>query len=181
MTRTEEPFPIMEQWRLVADGADELMVVGLVRTRTVQDHVVSLDERQRLVLVRSGPTYRLGEADPSVIGNPYALLEEILRPRLARVTQAVRRLAAGDLSSVAELAVAPELSVWTAVTQGGHVCLQGVVRDHPRLPDDHVIVTSPLLWLRDDGAAARTVSRWYRLRSPLAELVVERGMADDGR
>jgi hypothetical protein len=171
MTRTEEPFPIMEQWRLVADGAGELMVVGLVRTRTVQDHVVSLDERQRLVLVRSGLTHRLGDADPSVIGNPYALLEEILRPRLA----------AGDLPSEAELAVAPELSVWTAVTQGGHVCLQGVVRDHPRLPDDHVIVTSPLLWLHDDGAAARTISRWYRLRTPLAELAVERGMADDGR
>ncbi|WP_147393083.1 DUF6634 family protein [Paracoccus siganidrum] len=68
----------------------------------------------------------------------------------------------------AELATAPILQHWqTFRTLHGSVVLAGCVSGHPVLRDGP-ICTSGLLSLCPAGGWARTVSRWYRLGTPVS-------------
>lgn len=93
--------------------------------------------------------------------------EARLRRRLAAAQAALERIRKGEAPSPTDLAGAPLLEGWCVVVDTPFPVLQGVVTHHPRLPDGHMIATSPLLWLAPDQTAARTVSRWYRLGVPL--------------
>ncbi len=64
------------------------------------------------------------------------------------------------------LSASPCLDVWQPIQIGTVLCLAGAVSGHPLLPDTF-ITTSPLVALRQDAAWARTISRFYRLGSPL--------------
>jgi hypothetical protein len=93
--------------------------------------------------------------------------DEHLSRRLAAAKDALERIRRGEAPSAEELAAAPLLRFWCVVLDEPLPVLQGVVTGHPRLPDGHLVATSPILWLAPDRTAARTVSRWYRLGVPL--------------
>ena len=62
---------------------------------------------------------------------------------------------------------APWLDEWTPVLRGAQLSLAGNVEGHPALGKTQ-IVTSPLIHICGGDQWARTLSRWYRLRAPLA-------------
>ncbi|QPM92025.1 hypothetical protein PSAL_032880 [Pseudooceanicola algae] len=59
---------------------------------------------------------------------------------------------------------APCLANWTVATRGREIFLVGDVTGHPLLGDSW-IQTSTLIFVSEDRQWARTLSRWYRLRS----------------
>lgn len=61
---------------------------------------------------------------------------------------------------------APELDGWVAVESPHGVCLVGTVAGHPLLPDG-IIRTSLLVAISEDQTWARTLNRYYRLKSAL--------------
>lgn len=92
---------------------------------------------------------------------------DALDPRLARVTAALDRLAAGALPNAAELAGAPVIHDWMALPERGGFFLVGRVDVHPRLGSDRRVATSPVIAI--DSARwrwMRTVSRYYLLGRP---------------
>lgn len=96
------------------------------------------------------------------------------RQRLAGARDALARIRRGEAPTADELAAAPRLDFWWVVDEGPVLVLQGVVTGHPHLADGALIGTSPLLWLAADRAAARTLSRFYRLGPPLEEIASRR-------
>lgn len=71
-----------------------------------------------------------------------------------------------DGVAAGELAEAPPLLEQWAVAVRPSPCLVGLSTGHPELPGaDRPIHTSDLWLLSTDGAWARTLSRWYRLRN----------------
>ncbi len=70
------------------------------------------------------------------------------------------------MTDVANLEDAPELDGWVAVESPHGVCLVGTVTGHPLLPDG-VIRTSLLVAIAEDQTWARTLNRFYRLKSAL--------------
>ena len=87
--------------------------------------------------------------------------------RLQDARDALQRIHRGEAPTPEELAAAPRLDFWGVVMAGQLPSLVGVVTGHPNLRQGAKIVTSNLLWISDDGHAARTVSRFYRLGVPL--------------
>lgn len=106
--------------------------------------------------------------------SPASPAEALIRRRLAAAQEALERIRKGEAPTPEDLAGAPLLEGWCIVVDTPFPVLQGVVTGHPRLPDGHMIATSPLLWLAPDATAARTVSRWYRLGVPLIEAAATR-------
>jgi hypothetical protein len=62
-----------------------------------------------------------------------------------------------------DIADAPVIGNWIAVSRGGELALVGVVAGHPRLRGLRRIVTSPLVAIDIDAGWARTEGRFYRL------------------
>ena len=60
----------------------------------------------------------------------------------------------------------PDLDDWRFSTRA-EVCLEGVVHNHPSLPDGHEIKTSQLFahYVEGDQHFVRTLNRWYRIGS----------------
>src|SRR3546814_1327962 len=69
----------------------------------------------------------------------------------------------------AELASAPQLDFWYLTERGLVLALGGIVTGHPNLADGAHVRTSALLWIADDKSIARTISRFYRLGTPLED------------
>jgi hypothetical protein len=70
------------------------------------------------------------------------------------------------MTDLPNLEDAPELDDWIAVESPYGVCLVGTVTGHPLLPDG-VVRTSLLVAIADDRTWARTLNRYYRLKSAL--------------
>lgn len=168
---TQPDLPRLEAWRLVTDERDELAITGRVdglldggllgSTRELPSGIVTLRDGRRL---------RLGQPHPEVAAAPWAMPKGYLDRRLQRCRAVIARLAAGEGPTADEIAAAPLLETWCPQTgEGGRPVLFGEVTGHPRLMDGAMITTSPLLWLDEDRRLARTVSRWYRLGTALAE------------
>lgn len=90
-----------------------------------------------------------------------ALLREAAR--LERLAADLNRLANDAAPSDAELLSAPVLNEWRfhSIRIAG---LTGLSAGHPRLPDGPIFTTE--VWAIDRTAGwARTLSRWYRLRT----------------
>lgn len=94
--------------------------------------------------------------------------QDLLR-RLDAAGEALERLEAGDMPTAAELAAAPRLDWWSISEDGPFPVLQGVVSGHPSLHDGAYVATSPLIWIADDKALARTLNRLYKLGPRLEE------------
>src|SRR3546814_2406378 len=88
-----------------------------------------------------------------------------LLQRLQDSKEALARLERGESPSAAELASAPQLDFWYLTERGLVLALGGIVTGHPNLADGAHVRTSALLWIADDKSIARTISRFYRLRS----------------
>ena len=97
--------------------------------------------------------------------------DDRLQHRLAAAKEALERIRQGEAPTAEELAAAPMLQFWCIVLDGPLPLFQGVVTGLPRIPDGHLIGTSPIIWVAPDETAARTVSRWYRLGVPLTAAV----------
>lgn len=70
---------------------------------------------------------------------------------------------------------APLLERWVLGERPAR-CLMGLSTGHPLLPGTgRLITTSDLCLIADDGAWARTLSRWYRLGDPLDPADLEWG------
>lgn len=63
----------------------------------------------------------------------------------------------------AEIARAPHLDFWCAIRSSDHPRLVGRVNGHPSICNNSPTRTSPVLWISDDGAWARTYNRVYSL------------------
>jgi hypothetical protein len=100
--------------------------------------------------------------------------EHRLEQRLAAARDALERIRRGEAPTAEELAAAPRLDSRWVVSEQHYFVLQGIVTGHPGLAEGALIGTSPLLWLAADRSAARTVSRFYRLGPPLAEIASRR-------
>lgn len=98
--------------------------------------------------------------------------DQAMLRRLKDAREALKRIERGEAPTAEELALAPRLDFWCVVAEEPYFVLQGVVTGHPHLKDGATIGTSPLLWLADDGTAARTVSRFYRLGQRLDEIPI---------
>jgi len=88
--------------------------------------------------------------------------------RLEQLKIGLQRIRSGDLPCGAELEGLPLLDHWAISIEGPVRRLVGVVSNHPRLQDGW-ITTSPLIFISDDKKLARTVSRFYRLATPLVD------------
>ncbi|WP_439602113.1 DUF6634 family protein [Devosia sp.] len=84
--------------------------------------------------------------------------------RLEALAADLRRLAAGHVPSSTELAEAPTLRDWNVVTRPC-LALVGEVEGHPSIADHQPAVTSELCAIDPGERWARTMSRFYRLRS----------------
>ncbi|NIA71255.1 hypothetical protein HBA54_21885 [Pelagibius litoralis] len=91
--------------------------------------------------------------------------------RLRDATAALTRLERGEEPSPEELKAAPKLDWWYLTEHHGALALGGVVTGHPTLPEGAHIYTSCLLWVAEDQRAARTLSRFYRLGTPLDDVL----------
>lgn len=92
-----------------------------------------------------------------------------LLQRIHDAMEALARLERGEAPSAEELATAPQLDFWSLTDHHLVLALGGVVVGHPDLVDGSHVCTSALLWIADDKRAARTVSRFYRLGTPLED------------
>lgn len=91
------------------------------------------------------------------------------RLRVDKLLAALDAAEAGP--TAADLTAAPVLDCWRPLfSRQGTPILWGIVSGHPRLRDNDHITTSPLIALDLGNTWARTVSRWYRLAQPFAEL-----------
>ena len=94
-----------------------------------------------------------------------------LLQRIQDATEALVRLKRGDVPSAEELAAAPLLETWYLTERHNFLALGGTVFGHPTLPDAAEVRTSCVIWLAEDRRSARTVSRFYRLGTPLQDLL----------
>lgn len=94
-----------------------------------------------------------------------------LLQRIYDATEALVRLKRGEVPSAEELAAAPLLETWYLTERHNFLALGGTVFGHPTLPDAAEVRTSCVIWLADDRRSARTVSRFYRLGTPLQDLL----------
>ena len=76
----------------------------------------------------------------------------------------LRILAAGG-SPPPQLQEAPQLRRWGFAPKHA-LCLTGTTYGHPRIVDGRDAVTSELFAIARDRSWARTMSRYYQLRSP---------------
>jgi hypothetical protein len=95
--------------------------------------------------------------------------DETLLRQLEVAGEVLELIEAGKAPTLADLAAAPRLDWWCIAEDSIFPVLQGVVTGHPRLSDGAFVATSPLLWLADDGSAARTLNRFYRLGPRLGQ------------
>jgi len=88
---------------------------------------------------------------------------------IARIKVAIAALERGPTAD--DLACAPHADLWRVMLIDGTAApvLWAKVTDHPDLGRDDVI-TSRLIGLDRSAGWARTVSRWYRLGRPFADL-----------
>jgi hypothetical protein len=88
--------------------------------------------------------------------------------RVLKALADAARHTAGEEPDAEVLAAAPLLEGWiiTCISESRFV-LEGVVTGHPRLTDGHLISTSYIVAIAHDDTWARTVSRYYRLGTPL--------------
>lgn len=94
-----------------------------------------------------------------------------LLQRIHDATEALARLNRGEEPSAEELSAAPLLETWYMTERQGFLALGGTVFGHPTLADAVEVRTSCVLWIAADRRAARTVSRFYRLGTPLEDLL----------
>ncbi|WP_458098109.1 DUF6634 family protein [Roseomonas sp. WA12] len=101
-------------------------------------------------------------------GPPDLLARQQLEFQITRLEALIgdlRSLAAGSMPNADQLAGAPVLHAWQIITRPVP-CLAGMGLGHPRLPPGPVVTTD--LWAVDATAGwARTLSRFYRLKTPL--------------
>ena len=86
-------------------------------------------------------------------------------PKASQLLQALddlHRLLGGWRPPRELVAEAPTLTSWRRLGDA----LVGVVANHPTIPDGHICLTSPIVWLDQDERLARTISRFYRLADP---------------
>lgn len=86
------------------------------------------------------------------------------RQNLQTALRALTEAEAGP--DAATLFAAPILTLWQPILLHHNLCLAGEVTGHPHLRADW-ITTSPLIALAPDLTWARTLSRLYRLGTPL--------------
>jgi hypothetical protein len=167
----------LERWHADLDAADELVLVGEVDG---VPHVTARVARRReapRVTCGDGSVYLLGQPAPAhPSGDPWMPPAAAVQRRAERLVPVLRRLEQGEGPTADELAGAPVLRGWIVELGPDAASLAGIVEGHPRLADGAWIVTSPLVWIADDRTAARTVSRWYRLGSPLAGILASAPM-----
>lgn len=166
-------IPRIDRWTVDVDAADEPILTGTVDGQAIRTMpVAQLDLHAGIARLADGIILTLGTpARPIDPANPLAPPPAARQRRLERALDAGRRVQRGDAPTPAELAAAPRLDAWCVDGTGRYAVLRGIVTGHPRLIDGSAIRTSALLWLADDGTAARTVSRWYALGEPLEALV----------
>jgi len=97
--------------------------------------------------------------------------QKALLAKLRSAQSVLERLERGESPTDKDLAGAPLLNYWSVVPEGRFLVLQGQVTGHPKLADNDFIETSALLWLAPDRTTARTLSRFYRLGVPWADLL----------
>src|SRR5690606_13480365 len=95
------------------------------------------------------------------------------RRRIEAARAAMLRIRGGVSPTADELASAPLMELWGVLGVEPPV-LFGRVSGHPKLGDGRVIQTSILLWIAGDESAARTLSRFYRLGTPVGDLLATR-------
>ncbi len=92
--------------------------------------------------------------------------DEILK--LEALIADLKRIAAGEAPTPADLADAPLLIGWNMSTRYAP-CLAGMVADHPLLGMSEIRTSQ--VWAGDfSGRWVRTYSRWYRLGASAKEL-----------
>lgn len=97
---------------------------------------------------------------------------EQLREKLEAAQAALEAIEAGREPTPGQLAEAPLLDAWAASEMGGNrIC--GFVEGHPRITDGPA-TTSAVIFYADDRSWCRTISRYYRLGRPLADLLTEK-------
>lgn len=93
---------------------------------------------------------------------------------------ALDRIQAGEEPSAEMLAEAPVLELWgvTRYASDADIVIRivGVVHGHPSIQDGPC-TTSPVLYLPESQEWVRTVSRYYRLGTPLHAAMAEGGRA----
>ncbi|MFW5833425.1 MAG: DUF6634 family protein [Pseudomonadota bacterium] len=166
-------IPRIDRWTVDVDAADEPILTGTVDGAEIRTlPVAQLDPDAGIARLADGTMLQLGTpARPVDPANPLAPPPAARQRRLERALEAARRVQRGDGPTPAELAAAPRLDAWCVDGTGRYAVLTGIVTGHPRLVDGSAIRTSALLWLAEDGTAARTVSRWYALGEPLEALL----------
>jgi hypothetical protein len=97
--------------------------------------------------------------------------------RLRSLTDDLDRLRSGHGPTADELAAAPLLDLWQPAAKADP-CLVGASSGHPLLPGDGRLIHTSALWAFDREAGwARTLSRWYRLGTPLPRSLHQGGGA----
>lgn len=99
-------------------------------------------------------------------------VSEQLRERLEAAQAALEAIKSGVEPTPEQLAEAPILDAWAESEMGGNrIC--GFVEGHPSIADGPA-TTSAVIHFAEDMAWCRTISRYYRLGRPLAELIMEK-------
>lgn len=104
----------------------------------------------------------------TVITSPLSIVDPApgerieLAERLESVARDLRRLAEAD---PVLLATTVELSDWF-LSAGEVLCLCGIAHDHLER-GTKLLRTSQVYYINTEAGLARTLSRWYRLRTPM--------------
>lgn len=97
---------------------------------------------------------------------------EQLREKLEAAQAALEAIKSGKEPTSEQLAEAPLLDAWTESEMGAaRIC--GFVEGHPSIADGPA-TTSAVIYFAEDLTWCRTISRYYRLGRPLAELIMEK-------
>jgi hypothetical protein len=94
-------------------------------------------------------------------------MSALSRETLSRLATSIAESATPPAPSALE--AAPRLVAWAPVLAMHRPCLMGRVFGHPDQEDGADLQTTPIIAFHAEAGYARSVSRWYRLGTPIHE------------